>query len=234
MRSLIALAILLVGCVMHPMSCDDFSAQYVGARYVNSPLGEGFGVDSDPLIREDAFDCTTFVETVLARGDVDRLNKIRYKNGEIDFLNRNHFIESDWMRNNSDLVRNVSADYGQIAVRKVVIDKAAWLRKVHKVKAQAVPEVVLLEYLPYYSVMRGIEVSKTMIVLFIVDNSQMRDKIGTDLAVNHMGVLMPGGVLRHASSSRGVVVDVDFMEYVRERSQNKNNLGIMLLEIKDE
>ncbi len=226
---------LLVGCASHPASHKDLGAQYLGAKYKNSPLGEGTGVDKDPLIRADAFDCTTFVETVLADGDVDKLTKIRYRGGDVGFLTRNHFIETDWLNNNANLVENVSADYGRTAVRKVVIDKSQWLRKVHKIKANYTPEVTLIEYLPYYTVKQeGIKVSEPMVVLFIVGNSKKNDKIGTDLAVAHMGFLMPDGTLRHASSARRSVVDVDFMDYCGRQSKNKKNLGVVLLEIKDE
>ncbi len=235
MRALVAfLILLLVGCIAHPMSHNDWGARYVGATYVNSPLGEGAGVDADPLIRDDAFDCTTFVETVLACGDVDRLTNIRYRGGDVGFLNRNHFIETDWLENNADLVRNVSRRYGRTATRTVVIDKASWLRTVHGIEADFAPVVVGLEYLPYSVVRDGIDVDAPHVVLFVVDNSNLRDKIGTDLGVVHMGFLLPGGVLRHASSARGAVVDVDFAEYARERAQNKQNLGVVLLEVKDD
>ena len=55
---------------------------------------------------------------------------------------------------------------------------------------------------------------------------------GTDLAVRHMGFLLPGGVLRHASSQYGRVMDVDFCQYALARAADKNNLGVMLVEIK--
>ena len=56
--------------------------------------------------------------------------------------------------------------------------------------------------------------------------------MGTDLAVVHMGLWLPNGVLRHASSEQGAVVDVDMMDYVRQRMKNKQNLGIAVVEIK--
>ena len=71
-----------------------------------------------------------------------------------------------------------------------------------------------------------------MIVLFVTDNPELRDKIGTDLAVVHMGLWLPNGMLRHASSSQGAVVDVDMNQYVQMRMQDKTNLGIALVEIK--
>ena len=205
--------------------------KFLGAPYINSPLGEGIAPDSDPLIRFDAFDCTTFVETVLANGDIETLNQIRYKDGKIGFLNRNHFIESDWLVNNSDRVQNVSADYAQTKMRSVIIDKRSWFKKVHNIDTDFKPVAVDLEYIPY-EFTKDIIIEKPVIVLFITDNADFRDKIGTDLAVVHMGILMPNGVLRHASSEHGAVVDVPFEEYVNARKKNKNNLGIALVEIK--
>ena len=71
-------------------ACAQMQPQYVGNEYLNAeyvldPLGEEKLPDTDPLIRTDAFDCTTFIETSLANGDVNKLNKIRYKDGKIDF-----------------------------------------------------------------------------------------------------------------------------------------------------
>ena len=54
---------LLVGCVGGNVDAD-FGAKYIGARYATDPLGEMKSPDTDPLIRFDTFDCTTFVETV--------------------------------------------------------------------------------------------------------------------------------------------------------------------------
>ena len=76
--------------------------QYLGEKYVLDPLGEEKAPDTDPLIRFDAFDCLTFVETALANGDVNKLNKIRYKNGDVNFLSRNHFASIDWLENNKN------------------------------------------------------------------------------------------------------------------------------------
>lgn len=204
---------------------------YLGTRYENSPLGECAMPDEDPLIRFDAFDCTTFVETVLADGDECCLNQIRYKDGEVGFLTRNHFIESDWLNNNSSLVQNVSAQYAPTAVRRVMIDKANWFRVVHGLDVDVAPVLVDLEYVPYEYV-SGIKIDKPVIVLFITDNPKFRDTIGTDLAVVHMGLWLPNGFLRHASSELGAVVDVDMADYVARRMKNKQNQGIAVVEIK--
>ena len=228
MRILIAL-LFLFGCAYKTDFSDGKS--FVGIRYQNSPLGEVVAPDADPLMRFDAFDCTTFVETVLADGDVKKLNKIRYKNGKVDFINRNHFIETDWLKNNSDIVDNVSRNFGKTDVRTVVIDKKSWFKTVHNIDTDFMPETVKLEYLPYKN-LGDLELNKTYVVLFVADNPKIRDKIGTDIAIVHMGLLLPNGILRHASSEQGNVVDVDFGKYVARRQRNKTNIGIMILEIK--
>ncbi len=228
-RRLIALFLLLVGCVSRPTVFP--GDEYLGVKYMASPLGEETGPDTDPLIRFDAFDCTTFVETVLAGGDVDTLNQIRYKNAEIGFLKRNHFIETDWLPNNANRVENVSAKYGKTAMRHVVIDKSKWLKNVHNIDSDIAPVASDIEYIPYDE-LGEINSSETLIVLFITGNSKKSDIIGTDLAVVHMGLLLPNGVLRHASSVHGRVVDVSFDQYVHDRSQTPGHIGVTLVAIK--
>lgn len=224
-------AILLTFTITACAHDADVGKVYVGKPYQNNPLGEDIAPDADPIIRFDAFDCTTFVETALADGDVNRLNKIRYKNGVINFMNRNHFIETDWLENNSELVENVSAKYALTNTRHVVIDKKKWFKTVYNINTNFSRRSVDLEYIPYTGV-QNICVSEPMIVLFIINDTKIRNKIGTDLAVRHMGFLLPNGRLRHASQTTNSVVDVDFDEYVSTMKKNKNNLGIMLLEIK--
>ncbi|MBP3545483.1 MAG: DUF1460 domain-containing protein [Alphaproteobacteria bacterium] len=229
MRLALLVIFLLAGCHTDKIHYD--GQRFLGAQYINSPLGEEKLPDTDPLIRFDAFDCTTFVETVLANGDIQKLNHIRYKNGKIDFLNRNHFIESDWLTNNADIVQNVTHQYGPTDVRTVTIDKKNWFKTAHNIYTEHAPETVHIEYLPYNNISK-IQNKETLIVLFITDNPKIRDKIGTDLAVVHMGLLLPNGVLRHASSVHKQVIDVDFYEYINQQRQNKNNIGITLVAIK--
>lgn len=222
---------ILMGCVALPCADGQIGVEYLGTAYVSDPLGEMRAPDTDPLIRFDAFDCTTFVETALAGGDVDKLTRIRYKDGNIDFLNRNHFIETDWIKNNSELVKNVSAEYGTTAIRHVDIDKRGWLKKVHRMDSTFPVQSADLDYIPYANLTR-IGNKEPLIVLFITGKSEKSAKIGTDLAVVHMGFLLPGGVLRHASQIEGRIVDTDFYEYAKLRQSRPNDMGVTLLEIR--
>ena len=203
--------------------------QYLNKPYISNPLGEGKLPDMDPLIRFDGFDCTTFVETSLAGGNLKKLNKIRYKNGKIDVLCRNHFTETDWLKNNE--FENISNRYGGVSVRHVVIDKKSWFKKVYNIDTDFEKQPVDIEYIPYENLSK-INIQSPIIVLFIHDGDGFIDKIGTDLAVVHMGFLLPGNILRHASRQYGRVMDVDFESYINKRKQNKHNLGISLVKIK--
>ena len=229
MIRLISVILILAGCVQSDYKY--IGQEYLGAKYLSNPLGEGLPPDSDPIFRTDAFDCTTFVETAMANGDVDVLTKIRYKDGQIDFLNRNHFIESDWLINNSDIVENVSAQYAPVSQRAVIIDKQNWLKTVYGIDFDIPQETIVLNYIPYEKLPQ-IYPTEPLIVLFISGKSEKSDKIGTDLAVRHMGFLLPNGMLRHASSKHGYVMDVDFYKYVEQRAKDANNIGIMLVRIK--
>ena len=95
------------------------------------------------------------------------------------------------------------------------------------------PENIEIEYISYENL--GDFVPETpMIVLFVSENPEIHEKTGTDLAVMHMGFWLPNGMLRHASSNLGMVLDVNMNEYMQMRMQDKTNLGIALVEIKNE
>lgn len=89
---------------------DAYTKSFLGLPYgVGGPLGEGpqGRYDQDPLYRFDTFDCTTFVETVVALAHStevqdfeSRMDEIRYENGVIDYVTRNHFPSLQWIPNN--------------------------------------------------------------------------------------------------------------------------------------
>lgn len=119
------------------------SELFLGVPYELGPLGEGpeGEFDRDPLIRFDAFDCTTFVETVMAlslENDLDlgtqMLQNVRYKDGQIGYATRNHFTELDWVPNNvrAGYLRDITSDVaGRAAVEisKIVSKREWYLRR---------------------------------------------------------------------------------------------------------
>lgn len=229
-KYLIFLFIFLSAC-SDVSKCNYIGCEYLGSKYVSDPLGEEKLPDKDSLIRSDAFDCMTFVETSLAHGDINKLNKIRYKNSEIDFLKRNHFTEYDWVNNNSNLIENVTEYYGKTKTRTLTIDKKSWFKKTHNIDTEFKTVKSEIKYIPYQD-LKNIKTKDELIVLFIINNPKLKNKIGSDLSVSHMGFILPNGMLRHASSEKGFVVDTNFMEYVKIKSKSKTNLGVALYKIK--
>lgn len=129
-----------------PERLEYFSRVLLGQPYVLGALGEGqHGVyDISPLYRFDGFDCETFVDTVLALALSDNaktfaqcINRIRYENGIVSFITRNHFTSLDWNPNNQqqrfvkDITQKLRDAQGKpvYAVAKAVIDKPKWYQK---------------------------------------------------------------------------------------------------------
>ena len=110
----------------------------VGQAYRLGPLGEyPFELyDPDPLYCLTAGDCVTFVEQTLAMAlsqdwpsFFQTLQRIRYKDGLVGMLSRNHFTETDWNVNNAWLVEDVTKSVPGVAAYHVRVDRAAFFKQ---------------------------------------------------------------------------------------------------------
>jgi hypothetical protein len=119
---------------------EAISERFLGTPYRRGLLGEGDDgeFDRDPLYSFAGADCTTFVEEVMAlseTGDLREaldgtLRKIRYKDGRVAFVSRNHFTDLDWVPNNvaAGYLRDITAAVAgprTLTVEKV-ISKRRW------------------------------------------------------------------------------------------------------------
>ncbi|MBK8268513.1 MAG: DUF1460 domain-containing protein [Planctomycetes bacterium] len=123
-----------------PQRAAQFARQLIGQPYKLYLLGE-FPyelIDPDPLYCLSASDCVTFVEHVyaMALGDdwhsfFDALLRIRYKDGKVGMLTRNHFTEADWNINNAwafeDVTRSIAPK--SIAPMHQAVDRASFFKK---------------------------------------------------------------------------------------------------------
>lgn len=119
----------------------DISGDFLGQPYLLGATGEGPDAEFDkgPLYRTDAFDCTTFVEMTLALAQAKNLPqfktviaKVRYKNGHISYVSRNHFISADWNKNNikNGYMKDITSQLGvPYKVAYVRINKPDWFEK---------------------------------------------------------------------------------------------------------
>lgn len=124
---------------------DVISKIFVGLPYgKGGPLGEGPDgkYDQDPLYRFDTFDCTTYLETIMALAmsrEVSEfettLDKIRYENGEIDYLKRNHFTDLQWIPFNvqngyMSEINHLIVAPKDIKIAEALINFPGWLRSI--------------------------------------------------------------------------------------------------------
>ncbi len=122
------------------------SGFFLGKNYSKYTLGEGKQgrYDQKPLYRFDQFDCTTYIETVMAlsyainpEDFIRHIKEIRYKNAKVSFLTRNHFPSVDWIPNNikAHFIKDITEELaGSIPVekREIIIDKKKWLQTMPK------------------------------------------------------------------------------------------------------
>lgn len=129
-----------------PNRLDYFSQHYLNTPYILFPLGEGHPSQYDemPRVRLDGFDCQTYVDTTLALTLADNathfkqcLDQLRYRDGIVSFVTRNHFTSLDWNTNNqrkgylSDITLKIVDEKNQPIAEyaQTTIDKASWYKK---------------------------------------------------------------------------------------------------------
>jgi hypothetical protein len=118
---------------------QSISGTYLGRPYADDNLGEGPDApyDNDPLFREDAFNCTTFIEVAIAKARshneatlFTQINLIRYTDGIVDFWTRNHFPSLQWIPNavRHGFLDDVTHRVGGIATleAEALIDMPSW------------------------------------------------------------------------------------------------------------
>ncbi|MGQ3888517.1 N-acetylmuramoyl-L-alanine amidase-like domain-containing protein [Legionella sp. CNM-1927-20] len=126
-----------------PSRIEKISASFLGKPYILGSLGEGATAlfDQFPQYRIDGFDCETYVTTVIALALANQLDdftqclkKIRYHQGQVDYLTRNHFTGLDWNTNNQrqGFIKDITVTFKDknnkpiAQVATALIDKPAW------------------------------------------------------------------------------------------------------------
>jgi len=134
-----------------PERIDWISAQFKGKPYLLGALGEGPNAyyDQFPLYRTDAFDCDTYVNTILALALANSLKSFqqclqyaRYHQGKISYQQRNHFTSLDWNINNQKrgLLKDVTLNIKNKQNKSVAkcanawIDKANWYNHANRTR----------------------------------------------------------------------------------------------------
>lgn len=187
---------------------DTLSAAWIGAPYLANPLIGGPSVPEALVTREDAFDCVTYVEAVLARAfspeaPETALRALRYLHGEVSWEARNHYT-TDWVE------RNVAAGF----LRRILIEAEVTETRTLSLLEGYPARSTEIRYIPMAS-------------LHLLDgHAQTGDFIAflssrADLDTFHVGMLVasPAGLrLRHASRSQGGVVEQSLWDFLAKNS----------------
>lgn len=180
---------------------DDISKriEFISKEFLTVPYKANTLIGS-PKIQEKLvinlaeLDCFTFVDYVLAMAlsssyDDFKINlkKIRYKQSELSYYNRNHFF-SDWLENNSWLVKDISQELGAaISIKKTLnlkTDGSYYLagiepkaRNISYIPAAKLQESKLKtgDLIGYYSKAPGLDLSHLGIVIIKKDGAYIRN-----------------------------------------------------------
>ena len=189
-----------------------FRLEAISRRFVGDPYREGPLVGSKSS-REvftaslEAFDCVTYVENVLAlawasnqRTFIERLRRIRYAGGVIDWAHRNHHMTT-WIRNN---MRE-----GLVHERPIHDRSVSRSRRLDTV--DGIPtRTVRVRSIPKRDFLRRPDDVRDGDLAFFGSTRP-------NLDVFHCGILFHREeriVMRHAARSRGQVVEQDLAEFL--------------------
>jgi hypothetical protein len=179
---------------------DFISSKLLGVRYQAHTLIGGPKHPERFVVRDDAFDCVTFCEVVLAAAIArdfaefeSSLRRIRYEHGNVQYDQRNHYF-ADWsQRNIENQICRPVAIAPSLTIKKTV----SWHREFGKrqVSILAIPRATFLA-------------NKALLAAGdIIGFTSQR----SDLDYYHTGLVARAKdgtvLLRHASQSRGRVLE---------------------------
>jgi hypothetical protein len=189
---------------------DILSRHFLGHAYTPNPLIGSADTPEVFTASLDGLDCVTYIETVLALARasgandfVEWLRKIRYDRGRVDWKRRHHYM-TQWIRNNQrrGIVRSISVPALPIRSKKRILDMVPGLGA----------QQARIRYVPKRAV-RGLEPHlKSGDLIFFVSTRARLD-------VFHAGIIVREGKatrMRHASRSRGSVVEQALSEFLKE------------------
>jgi len=177
-------------------------------------------IDAQPVYCLTKSDCVVFAEHTLAMALSDdwpsfltMLQRIRYRDGAIGVLTRNHYTEADWNRNNAWLVRDVTDELGGSSVVrfKQVVNRAKFFKDRYKLDTSIPNETIDESFIPYEHVGSVTRLLRDGDVVNFVSG------VGNNYWVGHVGLvaLGPDGHVNLIHSSAPRVREEPIDEYVR-------------------
>ena len=185
------------------------SSQFLGLPYQTNPLIGSAATPEVFTVSLDTFDCVTFVETVLAlslASNADEfltwLRKIRYEGGRIDWKRRNHYM-TRWIRSNlkAGALQRFSLGSVPVVSKDRLLDDVPGLAPI-RTRFTCVPKPAIGKLAPHLH---------NGDLIFFASTRKRLD-------IFHCGFVVLEGdrvLVRHASRSRGGVVQQDLNEFLK-------------------
>ena len=177
---------------------DAISAALRGTRYQGYTLIGGPQRPEQFVLRDDAFDCVTYCETVLAAarahdigGFEDALREIRYRHGSVNWFERNHYF-FEWCQRNVDNKTCRWLDLAGTVDLAKTVDSQKGLSK-RRFAMRVIPHAVMLA---------NADKLATGDIVGFVSRQPNLDYFHCGFVVHNKTLL-----LRHASESHGRVLD---------------------------
>ena len=197
---------------------DLASQHFLGRPYLEASLGGGFGQSEVFRATFDGFDCVTYIETVLALALADTvsqfsnlLRQIRYDQGKVDWVHRNHYMV-DWSE------RNEAAGFVvNVTIGEDTREKTCLLNLI----AGLASRTVTFKYFPSPLSIRVLYQIQTGDFALFVSQKDTLD-------VFHTGILIVGNDavnVRHATRKTGVVIEQPLRRFASENDMK----GLVLL-----
>jgi hypothetical protein len=203
----------------------------IGQPYRLNLLGEfPFQIhDELPMFSLDHSDCTVFVEHTYAMALSQSwdeffwmLQRIRYRDGVIGVVTRNHYTEVDWNVANRWLVTDISAELAgpDAPAYTMTVDRAAFLKTAHRTTADIPVETSRQAYVPKERVEAVLDQLREGDIVNVVSTREGKTM------VTHVGlvVLGPGGERHFIHSSEPAVREETFASFMaRARAREERN-----------
>ncbi len=216
---------------------------YLGRKNINQPyeiylLGE-FPFedhDPDPIYCLDKSDCVVFSEHMFAMALSDdwwsflkNLQRIRYRNGEVGMLTRNHYTIAQWDRHNAFLFDDLTTKLGEgqaCVPLTQVCRKANFFRKFGI--GEGIPDEPISDaYIPTANVPAILKELRDADFVNIIRGNESSQYAG------HVGLIAhgPDGEVNFLHSAAPAVREQPLMDYLKH---NRRCLGIKILRLRDD
>jgi len=199
---------------------------YISGCILDTPYGESTLIgdmdnEEEFVVNLEKVDCLTFIEYVEAmrrsstfREFLDNLKRVRYREENVSFNNRNHFF-TDWRVNDSDYIEDITRETG--GDRTIIINQSLNEKEDGTLFVRGIqPFQREVGYVP-----------SSAIDETLIDRLKSGDYAGVysekaGLDVSHVGIIIKDGssvIFRHASSVKKYrrVIDEDFKEYFSDK-----------------